>query len=810
MTDTHLPVAQFGNHDGSHSLLGYAGVDRAAFDRILMFTDRPPDLNMDEFTRVCAGYATTDGYAIQLTQPDQGAQRAGMVKTTAALIPFGCLAQVSVTRLSKRLGELDGPRTLRLHEVQVQDQASDAWGTGALADALLAKGKLVWTGTGFECALERAWESLSVEDQRRLTFGAAAHPDAVSVPCQAGGLVMLRTAERYAPRWDWPRIDATTPGPCTAAARAFLDANDPAHGLAAVLLDGPPRLEQWRHLTEAQQRLDRLDDMRHEGLRALAQLVCLLAPEPACGQEIKQRVALRLRRETTAASFADLRGLRTVDWHALTGGEPVDSLLHEWAASVWQDARRAADLASALAEVENSSDEFLGRLGTELRAAAMSARERLAAQAVAALDHKEGIAVLRWLAGAFGPRALDRALADAVPERAPVWLERLARDERLPATHAASVDIGDPVGAWRAQLTLPTSAPAAERLVGRLPTAGTVEAALALNDEKLTERAGALIAADAQLLPRDAPHNEVGRSVWAAAVRAGADPWTVVDPADARDALLSDLIDGVRIDPVLLRALADSSAANVFTQPRRTELWPRLPGELRQSFVSATAPTAAAEIADGGALPEAELQSAVLSTGVLGQLARKDLPQALTVLERLHIAGANDALMVMRAARFDRVTAERFGNLVVRRHWKRVAEALVDAEAARPDLRVAADRAQALLGLRDRIKRAVGLGSSVQTVATAEELRAALLEVAAELYPRGPTQRSVWERAGGKESDVPENESGRERWRSALAAVDDGARGAPRLPALLEAMIQDFPHNTELAPLAQGLRGDAR
>jgi hypothetical protein len=771
-----------------------------------MFTDRPPDLSTEEFATVYAGYPTTDGYAIQLTRADEAAHRAGMVKTTAMLIPFELLSQVSLRRAFELLSELREPDVLTLPQPNGHDAREDAPGSGALADALVGRGALVWTGKGFERALERVWESLATEDKQRLTFGAAVHPDAVSVPSQSGGLIVLRTAERYTQRWNWPHVTVTTPGPSTPAAKAFLNVDHSAQQLAAALFERPPQVEQWRYLAEVSERLARLDELDHEGLRALAQLICLLAAAPAQGQEIKERVAERLHEKTAVASFSDLRGLRAIDWGTLTGGDSVDPILQEWADSVWEDASRGDDLTSAVAEGENSEDEFLERVATQLKVVATSAPEQLPAQAAAALNREEGAVVLRWLAVCFRPRDLDRALAEVVTDSPPPWLAALAREKRLPQTHAASVDLSDAVEAWRAQLALSASRAAIDRLVGRMRAAGTVEAALVLDDERLARRAGELVAADPQLLPHDAPREKVARSIWAAAIRAGADPWAVLEPTHVRDALLEDLVAGVPIEPVLLRALADSQAANIFDHPRRAELWRSLPDDLRESFLSATAPTAASHVGEGGAVPEPELQSAVLSTGVIGPLARKDLHHAVTVLERLSRARAEDALVVMRAARFDRLTAQQFGDLVVKRRWKEVARALVDAESTRPDLREAADRAQALLGLRERIMRAVGLGEPIRAVATRDELRAALLETAAELYPRGPAQRSIWERSGGKESELPDETTGRERWRAALVAASGGARGAPPHSALLDAMVEDYPNNKELAAIAQALK----
>jgi Effector-associated domain 1 len=790
--------------------LEFAGTDRVAFERILMFTDRPPDLNTEEFPTISAGYLASEAYVVQVTQSDSGARRAGMVRTTAVLISLEVLDRISLRATLRLLASGDPVRAFELSDVAVDtdEQRSDVPGAGAVVDALIDSGSVIWTGGGFEDAITRVWEELAFEDRRRFTFSTAVHPGAVSVPCPPASLVVLRTADRYAQRWTWPRVEAETPGPTSPGGRAMLAGTHPVRDFAKAFLPDPVRLEQWRHLAEIQRRVESLSDLDHEGLRALAQLVCLLAPEPSLGREIKAAVAKRLGETTALVSFGDLMGLRTVAWSTLSGGESVDSLTGAWAASVWVDADRTDDFTAAITAIDAACDEFLAGVAACLRSAALAKREHLPLKAAAVARRHDGATALRWLVDVFGPREVDRALKHVRTADTAAWLSAVSHDLGLPVAHATSVETRDSTAAWRAQLDLPTAAEAMDRLASRVGSVGTVEASLALTDDLLTARAASLVAVEPHLLPADASRDRAARALWAAAVRAGADPWTTVSPADARTELLRDVIDGETIDPVLLRALADTDAADVFDLPGRAELWRRLPGDVQESLLSATASAAADSVASGGPIPEVELRRVLLSPGILGQLARRDPRAAITLVDRLSGTAA-EALIVMRAARFDPPSSVAFGDLVLNRRWKAVARALADVEPSRPDLRHAADRAQALLGLRDRIKRAVGLGEPVKAVATAEELQSALLETTVELYPQGPTQRSVWERADGDESDLPERDTGRERWRGALAVALSGARGAPSPKRLLAVMLEDYPHNSELRALSRAVGDDS-
>ncbi|MDR6144310.1 hypothetical protein QE363_000103 [Sphingomonas sp. SORGH_AS870] len=78
-----------------------------------------------------------------------------------------------------------------------------------------------------------------------------------------------------------------------------------------------------------------------------------------------------------------------------------------------------------------------------------------------------------------------------------------------------------------------------------------------------------------------------------------------------------------------------------------------------------------------------------------------------------------------------------------------------------------------------------------------------LVELAAELYPKGPDQEALWSRAGGRDSDLRHHGTGKERWHSALRDIQNGR--PPRVSELISEMRVDYPQNTNLSMLA----GDA-
>tara|TARA_R110000851_G_scaffold27216_1_gene76665 strand:- start:67 stop:591 length:525 start_codon:yes stop_codon:yes gene_type:complete len=67
------------------------------------------------------------------------------------------------------------------------------------------------------------------------------------------------------------------------------------------------------------------------------------------------------------------------------------------------------------------------------------------------------------------------------------------------------------------------------------------------------------------------------------------------------------------------------------------------------------------------------------------------------------------------------------------------------------------------------------------------------------LYPSGPSDQEVWERAGGDVSRLRLHNSGRASWFSALKMLaQGGGGGGVSIYSLTDVVLEDFPNNPEL------------
>ena len=78
-----------------------------------------------------------------------------------------------------------------------------------------------------------------------------------------------------------------------------------------------------------------------------------------------------------------------------------------------------------------------------------------------------------------------------------------------------------------------------------------------------------------------------------------------------------------------------------------------------------------------------------------------------------------------------------------------------------------------------------------------------LREIATELYPIGPQDRSIWERSGGDIASLLVGSTGRATWFTSLRELKLGGGGTITVGKLLATMREDYPASSALAQLSE-------
>ena len=792
-------IARFGNAGGAHTLRGHSGLPSEVLDAIQWYTDLPsgPTVSWQPFH---AGFPIARHYVVRYTRPDITADRAGMVHTTAVIADSSAY-QHGIGSLLDLAASEPPLETVKLprHEAALAPERPPE--LGGVIDALADEGQALWVGDeGFGNIIVTLWDVLAPEDRCRLFFGVAWHPDSIPYPVDTAEepLLLLTAPAELQQRFDsWPVIDNAQPTrPGRVAAAVLRRESSLTAELARKLGIEQPTLRQWVRLVDAAELTSKLDSLTHDELRGAVHVLGALAPNPSDGADLKDSVTARMADVTPAGEFRHIRGLKTLPIAAFPNPPNTRDLLLAWALRVTGDSTASSDLVTAIDAARGSGGGDPWSLMEEVFRDLAASDPGPVTDSLSRLAEGNHDGQFEWLADLIpAVHDVDEQLSTLFGAHpVPRWLPEVAARRGWAITHASVCDIGDPTDAWKRQIRFEARSSVGDNvLASRTGATGTVTAALALSDSMLTALAGRLVADAPDLIQPHDITDENWRSIWLAAIEDGADPWSMIPAAEAVPQIINMLIDGQSVPEYLVRLSAVSDYADLSNHPRRAEAWSHLPRGQRDRFLNRTAQAVTrSKTCDRESL-ESELVTAILAPTNLDAVARVDAERAVGALEAF--AGRVKSPQIM--AVIDSVTlpedlAARVGRLVYARKLKTVARRLAAKSESRDDLRAAARECVALLNLFDRI-RLFFLGGGPEP--TSNELHQGLYALAVKLYPAGPMDRRLWDRAGGDPADAPDTVTGRDRWRLALDAVEMGTRGAPELANLIDCMLEDFDRN---------------
>ena len=310
------------------------------------------------------------------------------------------------------------------------------------------------------------------------------------------------------------------------------------------------------------------------------------------------------------------------------------------------------------------------------------------------------------------------------------------------------------------------------------------------------------------------------RKIWLNAIEAGAPIMTSVNnPREVVDEMINLLTSGTTIDNALLINVANTPYANLTLHPHRSEVWKHLDEGARKLFLNATADDwlqhfksdsgfdiTIERVLEDEVLDKSRISKQVASAQAGGVSFLVNLFKRFPRLNSHQFKELMDTVLGSRHSinGFDAVLV---GRLIMERSWRDCAKQLawhLDTRNRR-DLAPAVRECQSLLGWFDSFQlKWTGKLDGVHI--TEDDWWGALYETAMELYPYGPDQDQLWERAGGDLATVNRYQSGRAGWSDALKALRRGGGGENIRPRkLLKEMRRDYANSPKLHLLQQWL-----
>ena len=816
-----IEQALYGEYRGGHSLLASSGdgaVPTGIVQRLDLPDTAPPGVEWSPFLR---GFPYRGRYVLARTFHDTGASRSGMVFSHALIAPLDEIGETpDLGPLLKLLATSDrqrpGATTVQLVRTETRcPHAADLIDT---AEALGAKGKLpvVRLGNiGFDDLVVALWAHLLPEIRRGFAFRLSFDPrDLIETPVPA----LVCTPHAMAARWsDYPVIRSGASREPVSLTAAVLC----GHGKAAPLLDfmremgvKPATFPDLR-LVEQAYLLDIGERTLERRVGAL-RLIGKLSPDPDAGEGGKDVLVRRLCELLPTARTGDILRLRNLQLSAFPSPSRVWKALETWAAenSYLQD--QDSDMLLILDDATsgtNAVEEWRNAILQGLAAATRSRKSsfpkafwrwlQIRPDIVAGVfRHVSTEAEVEERLAAATPRNLDEAAAETL--RAPVLSRRWLR------LHGAVLSAScSPSDAARRQVEVDTDPSFVEGLRSSLRNgepAEFVECALEIDDPRMPRLAGEAVAKARGLLAEVDLTVIKAQAIWREALAIDRKCWRgPADPAVTLHSILDRLLDGGEVDPLLIERLSETPIADLGAYPRRPEVWSRIGKVALDNLLAATAGGWLRQAKSNGFpfVPEHDLQTAIIESGEIDRTLDTLIPNRIGTAIR--IVAALDrydeqrflCLIENSMARTTSLAipdAEGIGRLVQERRWEDVAADLVARyKSGRRDLEPALRACYDMLDVWERIFLPFTRISESEKWEVFEGL-------AAELYPSGPDNQGLWERADGDDADLSSSGDGRMRWRKAVRNIRNGKGPTPS--ALLAAMKEDFPRNERILHLA--------
>jgi hypothetical protein len=354
-----------------------------------------------------------------------------------------------------------------------------------------------------------------------------------------------------------------------------------------------------------------------------------------------------------------------------------------------------------------------------------------------------------------------------------------------------------------------SASPGLEFLLGKTSDQDLLVLALDNKHQILTSEYAARSAKHPMLLAKLDTGQLVWLQIWGASLEITQDLRRgILNPESVIKAYLDQVIIS-RTSGKTIFELMDKEGMNDLTgYQNRRDIWKHITPELSKSFLATTASAIAEQIADGKVKPsslEKELFDEVKTDTTLTRFLeryKEDAGMVFSLYEKLPALKDDflaDYVRFYRPQLTD-IDSSRLGRLVDQGNLWITARQIFDKAKQRDDFRAALSECRRVLKLNffERLRFSEILYQKVSY----DDLYDALRDIALQLYYQGPEQDEVWKRAGGDVSKLYQHKTREENWFHAISLLRSGKAGhGISEKSLLETMLEDSPHNSELKEL---------
>ncbi|ULS47543.1 hypothetical protein F9W95_19115 [Pectobacterium carotovorum] len=809
--------AIYGESRGGHGLRS-ASSDLPIISALASYLDLPDAAPLGvNWSPFVSGFPYGKYYVLARTFADPAASRPGMVLSHAVIAPLEDVIKASNLRplFEMLLTEPIVPDVLDASEyLGLAEPIKPSPELVSLANALVTRGKgpVVRFGLqNFDELIASLWVHLWPEIRSRFAFRLSFGPQDVIDEITPA---VICTPNALASRWSNYRVLSNDIQSPSLAAEILYGGIDRSSIMELAQQVGA-KIHQFSELPQLQRiyEIDQNPAPQFDECVSALRIMEKLSPNPTPTLARKNAFIHRLVLRLPHASVQDILLLRNLGTAGLPDATRIWASLEGWAAANSLAVSEDTDMLSVLSDALSTTAAIEpwrisiinglisgSRSYPEVLASAFWRWAKLCPKVIAQFAEYMPIdGELEYEIAKAVPDVLDLETGNTVMVIAlsKNWL-------KLHGTAASSCL--DPLDAIMRQLSIDTRVTELDGLRAALRKADskkTIDLALArTNEVRLLHLAAERIADNPALLGTLSFTSKHVQDLWFYALTINSESWKGPnDPYGAFYTVLQKLTQDSEVNLHLIVALSFSPLADLSKYMKNADVWNYLPEPARGNCLRATASSWLHNTLAGGiSPPDNVLEIVILSNEKLANILNGDYADIESVLRIIKNLPNLEESRVLRwlnegalAKPLRSADSEELGRIIQNQGWHQIVEKLIKlTKQGRGDLKPALVQCRSMVGLFWKL--VLGLSN-----VSYSEKWALIEEVAVELYPNGPDEQGLWERAGGKDADLKVNGSGRGRWHDAISFLQRG-RG-PYASTLLKEMQSDYPQNNKLKAL---------
>jgi hypothetical protein len=789
------------------------------------------------WTSAVRGFVTEQHYLIIKTYPDNSPNvRPGRLFSHVLIIDKRDIEHVNDLSIlfSYFQTEINKDLTIGIIEYQKETVHIEQYNTREkkIAEGIINGEKnIIWIGqTGFEEMICKIWRGLDINSRCNLHFGIQFN----STQVDTNNFNILVIPENIAVQWrnkmSFNIIELHENDITLSLATESILGNDDAKAkikeFATQLETFYPTIENlktWEWCINATQRIEEQKEYSIADLKQLLYLICIYTPDKNKGDSFKQKILSYLTELLANSSeISDILALKNADFKSIKNAhQMLGKIILEWCKlyltdKIYNENNPCISIIKKSFDTKNTSEWW---------------REAIKESIVNKFKYwKKDYAELCWMwfneepntfniiypvLSEYNNRQIECDLISTFPRNIATNLlldiASFSAKEGWYKLHAVSIcELHEGlIATLERQLQVDVkedNIDGFEFIANCFNSLDFIGEAAHLNDERLWTIAGKLLPQTNFIEKLD--YSYVG---WYHIICKAIEQGTAINelfsyPLGFTHSVLDSILQGYDLPNKIWRILVNSKLTDIYDYEQRAKAWDIIPINFKKTFLQTTAASYISFDA-GKEKNEKELHEYLNGNEFCQNYFsqnRQNLSAILILLAKVNVTNQTYLVDYLREynVQIPKLDAITLGKFIVRKRWEGCAEIIYEKSKYNESYRVVLQECYSLLGLFTRITISL-LGWLANVAISKNEWWNELHNIACELFPKGPNDEDLWEKADGNESELFHNTTGEQAWGKALKNLRNGGCKDITTDKLLNVMKDRYPYNQQLNELSE-------